>query len=147
MYGWRRASRAGRLEEAEDAVRLARRGSFVDMDTTEPGLGGQIRSFLEQHGPPDKLTVSSDAHTPGGSPEKHFKALVSAIRDDGLALEQVAPCFTANVAAALKLPRKGTLAAGCDADLILLGADSLELRDVFACGRRLLADGRLARRE
>ena len=41
----------------------------------------------------------------------------------------------------LKLPKKGRLARGCDADLLLLDKDTLALRRVMAKGDWCLADG------
>lgn len=49
-------------------------------------------------------------------------------------LERVLPLMTSSPAAALRLPAKGQLAPGCDADLLLLDAASLELRYVLARG-------------
>ncbi|MFP2907985.1 hypothetical protein ACLESD_23630 [Pyxidicoccus sp. 3LFB2] len=60
---------ANRTEELlDDAIALAHRGAFVDMDTVDPGLGGWVRRYRERGGPPARLTVSSDAHTPGATP-------------------------------------------------------------------------------
>src|SRR3712207_169901 len=44
-----------------EAVELARRGSFVDVDTVEEDLHVWLRFYLEHGGPPDRLTASSDA--------------------------------------------------------------------------------------
>jgi beta-aspartyl-dipeptidase (metallo-type) len=50
--------------------------------------------------------------------------------------------FSTNAADFYKLGKKGRIAAGADADLILLGKD-LSLKGVFAKGKKLMADGRL----
>lgn len=57
------------------------------------------------------------------------------------------PLVTSNTAAALKLDAKGTLAAGCDADVLVMRRDTLEIVHVIARGQRMVDDGRLVRRE
>jgi beta-aspartyl-dipeptidase (metallo-type) len=94
----------------------------------------------------DKLTVSSDAHTPGGSPEKLFSQLVSCIREHGIALETVIPCFTRNPAEALKLSHKGRLEVNADADLIILKQKTFEIVHVFAGGQHLVEYGELTKK-
>jgi beta-aspartyl-dipeptidase (metallo-type) len=54
----------------------------------------------------------------------------------------VLPVVTTNTARVLRLPDKGRLAAGADADVLVLEAGTLELLEVVAGGRRLLRDGR-----
>lgn len=44
-----------------EAIELARRGSFVDVDTVEEDLHVWLRFYLEHGGPPGRLTASSDA--------------------------------------------------------------------------------------
>jgi beta-aspartyl-dipeptidase (metallo-type) len=57
----------------------------------------------------------------------------------GLPLEQVLPPFTSNVADLLRLPAKGRLHPGADADLVVLDERG-EVRDVMARGRWHLRD-------
>ena len=59
----------------------------------------------------------------------------------GLPLEDVLPIFTSNVATLLRLPKKGRIAVGADADLVVLDA-SHRIRDVMARGRFLVRDGK-----
>lgn len=61
-------------------------------------------------------------------------ALVSAVRDHGLALEQALPAFTATPAAIWGLSAKGRLGVGADADVLLLDPGSLAIEAVFAGG-------------
>jgi beta-aspartyl-dipeptidase (metallo-type) len=56
----------------------------------------------------------------------------------------VLPLFTMNTARVLKLNNKGSLQEGKDADVLVLDSDSLELVHVFARGRQLVSDGRMA---
>jgi beta-aspartyl-dipeptidase (metallo-type) len=57
-----------------------------------------------------------------------------------LDLSEACRVFAANPARVYKLPGKGRIEAGADADLLVLGPD-LALRDAFARGRRAIADG------
>jgi beta-aspartyl-dipeptidase (metallo-type) len=127
----------------DDAIALSRRGGFVDLDTVDGGLGRWIRYYLEHGGAPERLTVSSDAHTAGAEPAQLLAELVSAVREHGLPLQQVLPFFTRNPATALKLHRKGRLEEGMDADVLVMDEKTLQPLHVFARGRALLRDGRL----
>ena len=75
-----------------------------------------------------------------GQPAAASGAL-TALLARGLPLEDVLPIFTSNVAALLRLPRKGRIAVGADADLVVLDANH-RIRDVFARGRLLVRDGK-----
>jgi beta-aspartyl-dipeptidase (metallo-type) len=59
----------------------------------------------------------------------------------GQALERVLPAFTANPARTLRLSRKGHLAAGADADLVVLD-NAGGVADVMARGRWHVRDGK-----
>jgi adenine deaminase len=63
----------------------------------------------------------------------------------GVPLERAVAPFTANVAALLRLPGKGVVAADADADLVVLD-DAGRPRDVMARGAWHVRDGRLVRR-
>jgi beta-aspartyl-dipeptidase (metallo-type) len=60
--------------------------------------------------------------------------------DCGQPLERVLPAFTANPARYLMLRTKGHLAAGSDADLLVLDSDGA-VQDVMARGRWYVLDG------
>jgi beta-aspartyl-dipeptidase (metallo-type) len=138
------ATHANRTDELlDDAIALSRRGAYVDMDTVDPGLGRWLRYYLEHGGVPERLTVSSDAHTAGAEPARLHQELVASVREHGLALDTVLPFFTANPAAALKLRQKGRLAPGMDADLLLLDARTLDVVHVFTRGKRRVGNGKL----
>jgi beta-aspartyl-dipeptidase (metallo-type) len=137
-------------ELMNDAVALARRGAFVDIDTVEEDLPRWLRAYLEQDGPPGQLTVSSDAYTPGGMPAKLLGGLTSCLREGAWPAERLLPLFTSNPASVLGLGRKGRLREGMDADILLLDRDSLHVSHLFAMGEMLVRSGRLeddARRE
>jgi beta-aspartyl-dipeptidase (metallo-type) len=75
-----------------------------------------------------------------GSPAAPAAALRALLRS-GRAPEQVLPAFTSNPAALLRLERKGRLAPGCDADLVVLDPEG-GVADVMARGRWHVREGR-----
>jgi beta-aspartyl-dipeptidase (metallo-type) len=127
----------------DEAIALAHRGVFVDIDTVEENFGECLTYYVERGGPLGQLTVSSDAHTPGGHPSKLYRQLVSAVQEHGHPLERVLPLFTANPAAVLGLAHKGRLESGADADVLVLDADTLAVTHLFGRGRHLVGDGEL----
>jgi beta-aspartyl-dipeptidase (metallo-type) len=127
----------------DDAIALAKRGAYVDMDTVEEDLPRWLRYYREHGGPMDRLTVSSDAHTPAGSMRKLYEQFVASVRDAGLPMSEVLPLFTKNVATVLKLGQKGALEVGKDGDVLLLDKGSCEIVHLFARGRHIIKDGEL----
>jgi beta-aspartyl-dipeptidase (metallo-type) len=63
----------------------------------------------------------------------------------GHALERILPPITSNVATLLRLPLKGRVLPGYDADLVVLDAE-LRIRHVMARGVWHVRDGLLVRR-
>ncbi len=138
----------------EEAMGLAARGVTIDV-TAFPVEEGEaalsaadaIARYLASGLPRGGLTCSSDgggclptfdahghvASMDVGSPS----ALAETLRElllRGLALADVLPVFTSNVAALLRLGAKGRLAPGQDADLVVLD-EGHRVRDVMALGR------------
>ena len=70
---------------------------------------------------------------------------MDAVRDEDLPVDQAVRVVSTNVADILKLPGKGHLAAGADADLAVLDED-LRLRHVIAGGQWMVRDGQLLRK-
>ncbi len=126
-----------------EGIGLTARGCFVDMDTVDGDFPDWLRRYHEQDGPLGQLTVSSDAHTPGGSPGKLFANFQAAAQERILPLEELLPLFTRNPAAALQLHMKGQLREGMDADLLVLRRETLEVVHVIARGRQLVAQGKM----
>jgi beta-aspartyl-dipeptidase (metallo-type) len=118
-----------------EAIALARQGAFVDIDTVEENLTHWLRLYRKQDAPPLQLTVSSDAHTLDGSPQKLYTQLVAAAHEFGLA--EILPYFTYNPAQALGLRAKGCLKIGADADILVLDKATFAIKQFFARGRRL----------
>ena len=137
----------------EEALSLAHRGCTIDV-TAFPVAEGEdawsaadaLHRYLDSGAPAERITVSSDAggclacfdgdgHLCGmdiGTPAA-LSATIAQLLGRGLALEQVLPAFTSNVARLLRLPRKGRIVVGGDADLVALDAQG-RVSDVMALG-------------
>ena len=149
----------------EEALDVARRGCTIDVTAFPVDEGEDAWSaadavcrYLESGLPPERLTVSSDA---GGclpcfdadGRVSHMDvgdagALLASIADLGAAgvpLEQALPAFTSNPARLLRLPRKGVVEVGGDADLVALDAGG-RAHTVIARGAVHVRDGALVRR-
>lgn len=130
-------------ELMDEAIELTQRGAYVDIDVIDEDLAQWLQYYKDRGGPLSQLTVSSDAHTPGGSTAKLYQQFVSCLTDFAMPLEEVLPCFTRNAASVLKLSAKGALKEDNDADVLILHKDTFALRHVFAGGKHLLCDGLL----
>jgi beta-aspartyl-dipeptidase (metallo-type) len=138
----------------DEALTLAQRGCTIDL-TAFPVDEGEdawtaaeaLVRYLDAGLPATQVTVSSDGGgcLPAFNGEGRVKAFdvgkPSALGDTleellagGHALERVLPAFTGNPARLLRLPRKGRLTPGSDADLIVLDAEN-RIADVMARGR------------
>jgi len=149
----------------EEAVALATDGCTVDITAfpvaaDEDAWSAQdaLVRYLEAGAPAGHVTISSD----GGGCLPTFDAegrvvsldigspgalalTLAALIDMGQPLERVLPAFTANPARLLRLPRKGRIAVGADADLVTLD-ETGAIVDVMANGEWHLVDGALLRR-
>jgi beta-aspartyl-dipeptidase (metallo-type) len=143
---WLYPTHITRSEELmREAIELAKRGSFVDIDTVDEDLPKQFKFYLDNGGLPEKLTVSTDASIT--SPSNLLEQIRACVLESKIPLEQILPCVTANTAKVLKFECKGKLEAGKDADVLILRRENLEIRDVLAGGQRLMKSGRLAFKE
>ena len=138
----------------EEALALAERGCTIDITAfpVEEGedawpAGEALLQYLDAGLPATRVTVSSDGG--GCLPTFDGEGRVvtfdvgrpSALGDTleellagGQALERVLPAFTSNPANLLRLPRKGRVTAGSDADLVVLDREN-RIADVMARGR------------
>jgi beta-aspartyl-dipeptidase (metallo-type) len=152
----------------EEGLEWVKAGGAVDLTVgpdpdpasdPEVGLEKAVRHFLDRKLPLERLMVSSDSNgsLPVFDAEGRLVRLTIATQSDLfrkfrdlvakkiLAVDAAARIFATNPAVFYKLPRKGRLAEGYDADIILLDED-LRLTDVMARGRLLMEKGRLLAR-
>ena len=152
----------------EDGLRWVEKGGAIDLTVgpdPEPGVDPDVpveeavAAYIGRKLPLERLMVSSDANgsLPVFDAAGRLVRLTVATQADlfrkardlvvkgVLPLEDAARIFAANPAAFYKLPGKGRIAEGADADLILLDAD-LRLTDVLGRGRILMEGGRLLAR-
>jgi beta-aspartyl-dipeptidase (metallo-type) len=142
----------------EDAKVYARLG-YVDLTASSFPFFPQyeikpskaIVQLLEAGVPAGHITLSSDAcgslpqfdaqgnleKLVTGEPRSILAELVDAVRQEGLPLEQALGVATANVADIMKLPRKGRIRPGHDADLLLLDAED-RIHHLLALGEWLV---------
>jgi beta-aspartyl-dipeptidase (metallo-type) len=145
----------------DEALALAERGCTVDITAfpvaeDEDGWSAveALTRYLSAGLPPARVTVSSDGGgclplfdrdgrvvaMDVGRPSSVIETL-GALLACGQPLERVLPAFTSNPARLLRLPRKGHLAVGADADLVVLD-DRGGAADVMARGRWHVRGGR-----
>jgi beta-aspartyl-dipeptidase (metallo-type) len=105
----------------------------------EQDLPKWIHLYLNRGADPTKLTVSSDASI--SSPRTLFEQIRLCILEFKIPIERMLQFVTSNPAKILKLSRKGKIAPGMDADLLILQKDSLEIRHVIANGKLMIRDG------
>ncbi|MGD8329931.1 MAG: beta-aspartyl-peptidase [Acidobacteriota bacterium] len=143
----------------DEAMDLAQRGCTIDVtafppsdDEDEYGAAAALLAYLDAGLPPAHITVSSDGGgclprfdeqgNPLGMEVAGTDAMARCLSEllaAGATLERVLPAFTVNVAASLRLRAKGRIAAGADADLVVLDAEG-RVRDVMARGRWQVRD-------
>lgn len=128
-----------------EAIDLASRGGFVDIDVVNEDLSQWLRFYKGNRGDMTKLTVSSDASKT--APRNLFEQIRKCVTTGEFSFEEVLPLITQNTANALKLTNKGLLKAGNAADILLLEKETLDLREVICGGKRLLKDGKIAFKE
>ncbi|HEX8694629.1 MAG TPA: amidohydrolase family protein [Longimicrobium sp.] len=144
--GWFYPTHVARSEELmEEAADLAKKGMPVDIDVVEEDLPKWLRFYLDHGGPPERLTVSSDASVT--SPRVLWEQVRSCIRDHCFPPEQVLALVTRNTAQILRLKNKGQLGKGMMGDVLVLEEDSLEIVHVFSNGIPMVRDGDLVREE
>jgi beta-aspartyl-dipeptidase (metallo-type) len=141
-----------------DGFAFVRDGGSIDFTTSstpdfvaagEVPAARALAEALAAGLPVERITLSSD----GQASLPHFDAqgrllslevapigsLLGSVRDavesHGVALATALAAATSSPAAIWGLPRKGGIAAGMDADLILLDRDTLALRWTMAHGR------------
>ena len=128
-----------------EAIELAHEGAFLDMDVVEQDVHKWYRFYLDNGGPPEKLTISSDMDS--STPALFYDQFCGLVVKHRHPIEVVLPMFTSNTATALKLPQKGGLCPGMDGDVAVLTEATLDIREVIARGKVMVRDGSVVVRE
>lgn len=128
-----------------ETIDLANAGAHVDFDVVNEDIAHWLRFYLDNGGPIESLSISSDADS--STPDILFEQFRGLVTSHQFALELVLPLVTSTPADCLKLRDKGHLRPGCDADVVVMDARSLEIREVIARGKRMVANGAVAFRE
>jgi beta-aspartyl-dipeptidase (metallo-type) len=151
-------------ELLEDAVRWAQEGGSFDLTVgadpegqgSEVGFAKALAFCLQKKVPITRITVSSDSngslpvfdrsgHLAGltiASQKDFLRSFQGLLRSGAVSPEDAVRLFSINAASFYKLPGKGEVKPGRDADLIVLD-ENFELQDVFARGRRMMSEGKL----
>ena len=152
----------------EEGIRWIKAGGFVDLTTgpdpdpaKEPDVSIEdcVRLFQENGVPVERWTVSSDSN--GSFPvfdksgklialtiasqRDLFRKFRDVVRKGLLKLEDALRPFATNAADFYKLARKGRIAEGLDADVLILN-ENLELDTVIAGGRPMMEGGKVIAR-
>ena len=143
-----------------EGIRFAKAGGMLDITTSSPAVAPKrlnpadaIRACLEAEITLDRITMSSDGNGSmpafnekgeltgliAASPGSLFEAMRCLVSSAILPLPDALRLITVNPARSLKLPRKGSLCVGNDADCVVLDQD-LNIRHVFAKGCCLVRD-------
>lgn len=143
-----------RTELFAEACKLSHEGCTIDI-TAFPVEEGEnaysaeaaLTRYLDDGNPVDRVTISSDGGgclpvfdsngQIAGLDYANASVLPLTLRrllDIGAPLDTVLPAFTSNVASILRLDRKGMIAEGMDADLIILDEDHMP-QSVMALGQ------------
>lgn len=148
----------------DEALQLAKRGVRIDAtafpvaeDEDAWSAATALLRYLDAGLPLERFTISSDAGgcLPCFDAHGHIEhmdvgdsgALLETLNEvlaTGVPLEKALPPFTSNVADLLRMPRKGRIAAGADADLVVLD-DVNRAATVIAQGRLHRHEGRTLR--
>lgn len=113
-----------------EAIELANAGATLDFDVVNEDLAQWPGFYIENGGPLEQLTVSSDADS--STPDILAHQVRELVTNHGFSLDLVLPLATSTPARVLKLEKKGRLDAGCDADVLVLAPGTLEVREVIA---------------
>lgn len=162
----------GRSQElVNEAIAFAKRGGVFDVTGSENpdqtyDIDGDIpfrkilKQVLDEGLSPECITMTSDGQgsLPSFDSEGNFlhigvasaKSLLvgikEAVKREEIPLEIALQTVTSNVANKLKLPHKGQLVVGKDADMLLLEKDSLDIHTVIAKGETMIADHEIIKR-
>ncbi|MCX7696373.1 MAG: beta-aspartyl-peptidase [Bacteroidales bacterium] len=150
----------------ESAIEYLKAGGYIDITTSsypyfpeyEVKPSTCLSRIVKENLPLERVTFTSDAggSLPGfdeqgnlvrlevGKPEANLRELKDAVKE-GVDLEKALLPLTFNPAQILKLPRKGIIQEGNDADLLILDKD-FNLIHVFARGNWMMKNSQIIRK-
>jgi len=148
----------------QEGIRFAKAGGYVDFTTSsipkffsdgEVKCSIGLRTMLDEGVDGSLITFTSDAQ--GSLPEFNengefiglqigkvsslYREVKDAIVKENVAIEDALRVITQNPATILKLYRKGMIAEGKDADIVLLNKTTLEIETVIALGKVMVENG------
>ena len=148
----------------QEGIRFAKAGGYVDFTTSsipkffsdgEVKCSIGLRTMLDEGVDGSLITFTSDAQ--GSLPEFNengefiglqigkvsslYREVKDAIVKENVAIEDALRVITQNPATILKLYRKGMIAEGKDADIVLLNKKTLEIETVIALGKVMVENG------
>jgi beta-aspartyl-dipeptidase (metallo-type) len=149
----------------EEGLRYAKRGGYIDFTASNDPVFweeeyGEVRTskgikrLLAENVSIDNFTMSSDAQGSlplfnekkefiglgVGKPDCLLKEIQNCVLEQKIPLETAIRAVTVNPARILKLPAKGRIEPGCDADLCLLEENTLQLSTVICKGKVMVAN-------
>ena len=149
----------------KEACRYGAMGGYVDLTTSttpqfldegEVECGRALSELLAAGVPARRISFSSDGH--GSMPffdeagdfagltigrvTSIFETFRSTVKNYDILFEDAVRVVSTTAADHCKLSGTGHIKEGCDADLILMDAGSLELDTLFARGRKMMSGGR-----
>ena len=148
-----------------EGLRYAQWGGRIDyttsttqafLDEGEVKCSKALKTALGKDIPVEQITFSSDGQgsLPDFDGDGKLKGLtvgtsaslwpevVDAVQSENIPLELAIRVITSNPANIYKLPGKGRIQAGNDADITFVGAADLRIRHVVAKGRTMVKDGK-----
>ena len=147
-------------------IEFGRMGGYIDLTTgasAERKLTGKIKPskavkrFTEEGVSIKRITMSTDGNgsIPKWNEKKEFIGMAVAsvatlhkefrdlVKEEQISLEDAVRVTSTNIARHLKLDQKGEIKADKDADLLVVGKDSLQIKHVLAKGKILMEDKKI----
>jgi beta-aspartyl-dipeptidase (metallo-type) len=141
------------------AIEFAGKGGKIDLTAGDTGGKGcsvpdALKLLMECGVNIESITISSDGNgsAPGtgggtGKVSRLYTDVIECITGRNITLSTVLKTVTSNAAKILKLyPRKGAIANGSDADILVLNSDDYSIDKVFINGHVLMDGGKLLKK-
>ncbi|MEL7564506.1 MAG: beta-aspartyl-peptidase [Dehalobacterium sp.] len=143
----------------EQGLKLLHMGGNIDLTAGEKNGLSIPEAFIkvmEEHNSLDQVTITSDGNgsVPGKSSEPEigqvkdlFKDFCQAAFEGRIPLDQLLKTVTINPAKILKIfPRKGVLAPGSDADILIMQEENFKVEMLLSRGEFLIKDQKLVKK-